>query len=91
VTQPYLSRQATTAPSPHAQRPPRQRLRSNALVLTGLATLWVVGLTGNWPTGLLLGKKSRLSGRIRRVEKIAQAHANEAKPLLRVETDAFAQ
>jgi hypothetical protein len=48
-------------------------------------------LTGNWSTCSLLGKKSRLSGRIRGVEKIAQAHANEAKPLLRVETDAFAQ
>ncbi len=48
-------------------------------------------VTGNLLTGSLLGKKSRLRGRIRSVEKIAQAHANEAKPLLRVETDAFAQ
>jgi hypothetical protein len=32
VTQTYLSRQATTAPSPHAQRPPRGRLRSNGVL-----------------------------------------------------------
>jgi len=40
-------------------------------------------------TGLLLGKKSRLSGRILRVGKIAQADANQAKPLLRAEADTF--
>jgi hypothetical protein len=32
VTQTYLSRQATTAPSPHAQRPPCGRLRSNGVL-----------------------------------------------------------
>jgi hypothetical protein len=38
-------------------------------------------------TGLLLGKKSRLSGRILRVAEIAQADANQAKPLVRSEAD----
>ena len=33
-------------------------------------------------TGLLLGKKSRLRGRILRVAKVAQADANQAKPLV---------
>ena len=42
-------------------------------------------------TGLLLGKKSRLSGRIRRVAEIAQADTNQAKPLLRAEADTFQQ
>ncbi len=42
-------------------------------------------------TGLLLGKKSRLSGRILRVAEIAQADANQAKPLVRAEADAFPQ
>ena len=40
-------------------------------------------------TGLLLGKKSRLIGPILRVGKIAQADANQAKPLLRAEADTF--
>jgi hypothetical protein len=39
--------------------------------------------------GLFLGKKSRLSGRILRVTKIAQADANQAKPLARAEADTF--
>jgi hypothetical protein len=34
-------------------------------------------------TGLLLGKKSRLSGCILRVAKVAQADADQAEPLLR--------
>jgi hypothetical protein len=34
-------------------------------------------------TGLLLGKKSRLSGRILGLAKVAQADANHAKPLVR--------
>jgi len=42
-------------------------------------------------TGLLLGKKSRLRGRIRRVAKVAQADANQAKPLVRTEADTFPQ
>src|SRR6266849_3051973 len=42
-------------------------------------------------TGLLLGKKSRLSGRILRVAEIAQADANQAKPLVRAEADTFPQ
>jgi hypothetical protein len=33
-------------------------------------------------TGLSLGKKSRLRGRILRVAEIAQADANQAKPLI---------
>jgi len=41
--------------------------------------------------GLLLRKKSRLSGRILRVAEIAQADANQAKPLLRAEADTFPQ
>jgi hypothetical protein len=40
-------------------------------------------------TGLLLGKKSRLRGRILRVAKVAQADANQAKPLVRPEADTF--
>jgi hypothetical protein len=40
-------------------------------------------------TGLLLGKKSRLRGRIPRVAKVAQADANQAKPLVRPEADTF--
>ena len=40
-------------------------------------------------TGLLLGKKSRLSGRIFGVAKVAQADANEAEPLVRAEGDTF--
>ena len=42
-------------------------------------------------TGLLLGKKSRLSGRILSVAEIAQADANQAKPLMRAEADTFPQ
>jgi hypothetical protein len=42
-------------------------------------------------TGLLLGKKSRLRGRILRVAKVAQADANQAKPLVRAEADTFQQ
>src|SRR5207245_10143356 len=38
-----------------------------------------------------LGKKSRLRGGILRVGRVAQANANEAKPLLRPEADAFPQ
>jgi hypothetical protein len=34
-----------------------------------------------------LGKKSRLSGPILRVAKVAQADANQAKPLVRSEDD----
>src|SRR5258706_272563 len=41
--------------------------------------------------GLLLGKKSRLRERILRVAKVAQADANQAKPLLPAEADAFQQ
>jgi hypothetical protein len=40
---------------------------------------------------LLLGKKSRLNGRILRVAEIAQADANQAKPLVRAEADTFPQ
>jgi hypothetical protein len=40
---------------------------------------------------LLLGKKSRQSGRILGVAEIAQADANQAKPLVRTEADAFPQ
>jgi len=40
-------------------------------------------------TGLLLGKKSRLRRRILRVTKVAQADANQAKPLARAEADTF--
>jgi hypothetical protein len=40
---------------------------------------------------LLLGKKSRLSGRILSVAEIAQADANQAKPLVRAEADTFPQ
>ena len=36
-----------------------------------------------------LGKKSRLSGPILRVAKVAQADANQAKPLVRSEADAL--
>jgi hypothetical protein len=42
-------------------------------------------------TGLFLGKKSRLSGRILRVAEIAQADANQPKPLVRAEADTFPQ
>jgi hypothetical protein len=42
-------------------------------------------------TGLLLGKKSRLRGRILRVAKVAQADADQAKPLLRAEAGTFPQ
>ena len=42
-------------------------------------------------TGFLLGKKSRLSGAILRVAKVAQADANQAEPLLRAEADTFPQ
>jgi hypothetical protein len=38
-------------------------------------------------TGLLLGKKSRLSGCILRVAEIDQADANQAKPRLRAKAD----
>ena len=41
--------------------------------------------------GLWLGEKSRQRGRILRVAKVAQADANQAKPLLRAEADAFPQ
>jgi len=41
--------------------------------------------------GLLLRKKSRLSGRILRVAEIAQADANQAKPLARAEADTLQQ
>jgi len=34
-----------------------------------------------------LGKKSRLSGPVLRVAKVAQADANQAKPLVRSEAD----
>ena len=40
-------------------------------------------------TGVLLGKKSRLRRRILRVAKVAQADANQAKPLVRAEADTF--
>jgi hypothetical protein len=40
-------------------------------------------------TGVLLGKKSRLRRRILRVAKIAQADANQAKPLALAEADTF--
>jgi hypothetical protein len=40
---------------------------------------------------LLLGKKSRLRGRILRVAKVAQADADQAKPLLRAEAGTFPQ
>jgi len=40
-------------------------------------------------TGLLLGKKSRLCGPILRLAKVAQADANQAKPLVRAEADTF--
>ena len=36
-----------------------------------------------------LGKKSRLSGRILRVAKVAEADANQAKPLVRAEANTF--
>jgi hypothetical protein len=42
-------------------------------------------------TGLLLGKKNRPSGRILRVAEIAQADANQTKPLVRAEADTFPQ
>jgi hypothetical protein len=42
-------------------------------------------------TGLLLGKKSRLSGRILWVAEIAQADTNQAKALMRAEADTFPQ
>jgi hypothetical protein len=42
-------------------------------------------------TGFLLGKKSRLRERILRVAKVAQADANQAKPLVRAEADTFPQ
>ena len=38
-------------------------------------------------TGLLLGKKSRLSRPILRVAKVAQADADQAKPLVRAKAD----
>jgi hypothetical protein len=40
---------------------------------------------------LLLGEKTGLSRRIIGIVKIAQADANQAKPLLRAEADAFPQ
>jgi len=40
---------------------------------------------------VLLGKKSRLRGRILRVAEIVQADANEAKALVRAEADTFSQ
>jgi hypothetical protein len=46
-------------------------------------------LVGLAYTGLSLGKKSRLRGRILRVAKVAQADANQAKPLVRAEADTF--
>src|SRR5438874_901105 len=54
----------------------------------------VDGLSANLKlayTGLLFGKKNCLSGRILRVEKVAQPDANQAKPLLWPEADAFPQ
>ena len=42
-------------------------------------------------TDLLLGKKSRLRGRILRVAKVTQADAHQAKPLVRAEADTFPQ
>jgi hypothetical protein len=42
-------------------------------------------------TGSLLGKKSRLSGPILSVAKVAQADANQAKPLVRAEADTITQ
>ena len=42
-------------------------------------------------TGLLLGKKSRLRGRILRVTKIAQADANQSEALVWIEADTFQQ
>ena len=41
--------------------------------------------------GLRLGEKSRLRGRIVRVADIAQADANQPKPLVRAEADTFPQ
>jgi len=41
--------------------------------------------------GLLLGKESRLSGRILCVAEIAQADANETEALVRTEADTFPQ
>ena len=40
-------------------------------------------------TGVLLGKKSRLRRCILRVANVAQADANQAKPLVRAEADTF--
>jgi hypothetical protein len=40
---------------------------------------------------VLLDKKGRLSGRILRVAKVAQADANQAEPPLRAEADTFAE
>jgi hypothetical protein len=40
-------------------------------------------------TGVLLGKKCRLRRNILRVAKVAQADANQAKPLVRAEADTF--
>jgi hypothetical protein len=42
-------------------------------------------------TGLLLGKKSRLRGRIFRIAKVAEADADETKALLGAEADMFPQ
>jgi hypothetical protein len=55
-----------------------------------ISSMWSANrkLTHN---ALWLGKKSRLSGRILRVAEIAQADANQAKPLVRAEADTFQQ
>ena len=45
----------------------------------------------NDPQRLVVIKKSRLNGCILRVAKVAEANANQAKPLLWVEADAFAE
>jgi hypothetical protein len=42
-------------------------------------------------TSFLFGEKSRLSGSILKVTKVAQADANQAKPVLRAEADTFPQ
>jgi hypothetical protein len=64
---------------------------TDALVLTGLANFHAVASRTLAYSGLLLGEKSGLSGRVIGIVKIAQADANQAKPLLRAEAHTFPQ
>jgi hypothetical protein len=50
---------------------------------------WFLGNGSSLTNTALLLKERRLSGYLLRLEKVAQADANQAKPLLRAEADTF--